>query len=344
MDVEEGSSRKRKRSASPQTRSPSPEKKVGRIETLLNFFSPGPKQPGAGERTPAKSSAKKSEKKRISFGTPKVHSFDAFSPSRRKRPEAADCFLDAEKQDIESLRVELECRKEEEELVNIDLDKSDRKTMVKLVNQLWTKDQIARLKAKGLCGPKDAKLPRKLLATKVALMEAIERKSDVLMSGEHLVLPDQMDDAMLNKELKKRRIGIEGDRLTRERRLEDALLKEGSRFDVQGEDGYAFGRHAVSARNVIEELSNQELRHQLLLPHWGLDKKSIPRKRNEREDLLEKLVNDELGLRRDIAFGLALDNMLLSHELSVEGPKIERFQRLCQESVKTGKDLAREVF
>ncbi len=94
----------------------------------------------------------------------------------------------------------------------------------------------------------------------------------------------------------------------RERQKDDTLLKEGSRFHVHGmhvcvcgcgvcecfctgkmkythtyanagEDGYAFGRHAVSAMNVIEELSNQELRHQLMLPHWGLDKKAIPRKR-----------------------------------------------------------------
>ena len=30
-----------------------------------------------------------------------------------------------------------------------------------------------------------------------------------------------------------------------ERRLEEAWIKEGVRLDLQGEDGYAFGRHSV---------------------------------------------------------------------------------------------------
>jgi hypothetical protein len=37
--------------------------------------------------------------------------------------------------------------------------------------QLWTKDQLARLKEKGICGPKDGKLPRSELAERIALME-----------------------------------------------------------------------------------------------------------------------------------------------------------------------------
>jgi hypothetical protein len=37
--------------------------------------------------------------------------------------------------------------------------------------QLWTKDQLARLKEKGICGPTDAKLTRSELAERIALME-----------------------------------------------------------------------------------------------------------------------------------------------------------------------------
>lgn len=47
----------------------------------------------------------------------------------------------------------------------------------------------------------DKKLPRRQLAHRVQLMEAIERKSDVLMSGEHTLLPDKMDLDQLEKEL-----------------------------------------------------------------------------------------------------------------------------------------------
>jgi hypothetical protein len=36
----------------------------------------------------------------------------------------------------EALRVELRCRKEEDELADIDIENSDKKTMAKLVNQV----------------------------------------------------------------------------------------------------------------------------------------------------------------------------------------------------------------
>mmetsp|Transcript_33250 Transcript_33250/g.83930 ORF Transcript_33250/g.83930 Transcript_33250/m.83930 type:complete len:351 (+) Transcript_33250:121-1173(+) len=332
MDMsEDKAGRKRKRSASPQTQEPSPPdaKKASRMETIINFFtSPNPKAGGAlaGPRSTGKKGA---EKKRISFGTPKIHNFDVMSPARRRRPEAHDADLDAESQDTEALRVELQCRKEEEDCSSFDMEKADHKAMAKMVNSMWTKDQIARLKQRGVAWDTDKKLPRRELASRMQLMEAIERKGDVLMSGEYGTLPDQMEMGTLVKELKKRRITTDGDRRTLEMRLEDALLKEGSRFDVRGEDGYAFGRHSVSARNVIEELSMAELRHQLLLPHWRLGKDEIPKKRQEREDLLEQLVSEELGKRKSVAFDLALDNMLTSNGLSCEGPKRERFMRLA---------------
>lgn len=106
----------------------------------------------------------------------------------------------------------------------------------------------------------------------------------------------------------------------------------------------------------------QELRHQLMLPHWGmppllppppshctwtrfdepvsgtasprvitasgfategclagLNKSQIPRKRGDREDLLERLVNEELDVRRSVAFDLALDNMLSVRKKLDEG-------------------------
>eukprot|EP00282_Hemiselmis_andersenii_P014461 CAMPEP_0114123116 /NCGR_PEP_ID=MMETSP0043_2-20121206/8053_1 /TAXON_ID=464988 /ORGANISM="Hemiselmis andersenii, Strain CCMP644" /LENGTH=346 /DNA_ID=CAMNT_0001215869 /DNA_START=26 /DNA_END=1063 /DNA_ORIENTATION=- len=331
MSEDKAGGRKRKRSASPPTNEPSPPeaKKASRMQGIIDFFtSPNPKAGSAagGARSTGKKGA--SNKKRISFGTPMIHNFDVMSPARRRRPEADDAALDAEKQETEALRVELQCRKEEEEL-NIDVEKADHKSMAKVVNSIWTRDQIALLKQRGVAWDTDKKLPRRELASRLQLMEAIERKGDVLMSGEYATLPDQMEMGALVKELKKRRITTEGDRRTLEMRLEDALLKEGSRFDVRGEDGYAFGRHSVSARNVIEELTMGELRQQLLLPHWGLSKDHVPKKRNDREDLLEKLVNEELDKRKSVAFDLALDNMLSSYGLANNGPKRERFMRLC---------------
>ena len=77
------------------------------------------------------------------------------------------------------------------------------------------------------------------------------------MAGEHPVLPAHMDLDELKEELRSRRIGTRGQREVLERRLEEAWIKEGVRYDMQGEDGYAFGRHAVTAHDLVEEMSGR---------------------------------------------------------------------------------------
>lgn len=76
---------KRKRSLSP-TRTKSPEAKKGKLGQLLSFLTPS-KSVTDGE-------AKK--KKRLSFGAPVVHAFDAFSPPCRRRPLHDNCAIDAQ--------------------------------------------------------------------------------------------------------------------------------------------------------------------------------------------------------------------------------------------------------
>jgi hypothetical protein len=64
---------KRKRSVSP-ARARSPEAKKGKLDSLLSFLTPGKAKPDAEKK-----------KKRLSFGAPVVHAFDAFSPPCRRR-------------------------------------------------------------------------------------------------------------------------------------------------------------------------------------------------------------------------------------------------------------------
>ena len=75
-----GSKRKRC-SSSPVT---SPEPKKGRLGQILSYLTPSK---GAGRE--------EQKKKRLSFGAPVVHSFDAFSPPCRWRPLHDNASLDA---------------------------------------------------------------------------------------------------------------------------------------------------------------------------------------------------------------------------------------------------------
>ena len=77
---------KRKRSPSP-SKSKSPEAKKGKFGKFLSFLTPS--------KTKSEGEAKK--KKRLSFGAPVVHAFDAFSPPRRRRPLYDNATLDAQK-------------------------------------------------------------------------------------------------------------------------------------------------------------------------------------------------------------------------------------------------------
>ena len=148
------------------------------------------------------------------------------------------------------------------------------------------------------------------------------------MCGEHQVLPAHMDIDELKEELRSRRIGTSGKREVLERRLEEAWIKEGSRFDMQGEDGYAFGRHAVSAHDLVEEMSDEQLRDELAKPQWGLKKKEIPKKRFESMEKLEELYAGEMQRRQEVAFNIALNDMLSAQGLEAIGPKAQLFQRL----------------
>jgi len=173
-------------------------------------------------------------------------------------------------------------------------------------------------------------LSRSELASKILVLHGLERKASVLMSGEHSVLPAHMDIDELKEELRSRRIGTHGEREVLERRLEEAWIKEGSRFDMQGEDGYAFGRHAVSAKNLVEEMTEEQVKDELAKPQWGLKKKDIPKKHHERMLMLESLYSDELQRRKELAFNIALNDMLASYQLKCSGPKAQLFQRLTQ--------------
>jgi len=79
---------KRKRSLSP-AKSKSPEAKKGKFGQLLSFLTPSKSGKDADDR----------KKKRLSFGAPVVHAFDAFSPPCRRRPLHDNCAIDA--QDME---------------------------------------------------------------------------------------------------------------------------------------------------------------------------------------------------------------------------------------------------
>jgi hypothetical protein len=181
-----------------------------------------------------------------------------------------------------------------------------------------------------VCDEWCGQLSRSELASKILVLHGLERKASVLMSGEHSVLPAHMDIDELKEELRSRRIGTHGEREVLERRLEEAWIKEGSRFDMQGEDGYAFGRHAVSAKNLVEEMTEEQVKDELAKPQWGLKKKDIPKKHHERMLMLESLYSDELQRRKEVAFNIALNDMLASYQLKCSGPKAQLFQRLTQ--------------
>ncbi len=76
---------KRKRSLSPG-KSKSPEAKRGKLDSLLSFLTPSKAKPDAEKK-----------KKRLSFGAPVVHAFDAFSPPCRRCPLYDNASLDASK-------------------------------------------------------------------------------------------------------------------------------------------------------------------------------------------------------------------------------------------------------
>jgi len=76
---------KRKRSPSPSKMSP--EAKKGKLGKLLSFL------------TPSKSKDEEKKKKRLSFGAPVIHAFDAFSPPRRRRAVHDNAGMDAQKMD-----------------------------------------------------------------------------------------------------------------------------------------------------------------------------------------------------------------------------------------------------
>uniref|UniRef100_A0A7S4KMI9 SAP domain-containing protein n=1 Tax=Guillardia theta TaxID=55529 RepID=A0A7S4KMI9_GUITH len=124
-------------------------------------------------------------------------------------------------------------------------------------------------------------LSRSEMAHKIKILHSLERKGSVLMSGKHTRLPSQMSTEEIREELQSRRIGIKGSRYELERRLEEAWLKEGERFDQDGEDGYAFGRWAVSAREVIETMSDIAIFKELAVPA----RKKWVEVRNSRFDL-----------------------------------------------------------
>jgi hypothetical protein len=96
------------------------------------------------------------------------------------------------------------------------------------------------------------------------------------MAGEHPVLPAHMDLDELKEELRSRRIGTRGEREVLERRLEEAWIKEGVRYDMQGEDGYAFGRHAVTAHDLVEEMSGRVYLSFAVLSMWHVRAHSQP--------------------------------------------------------------------
>eukprot|EP00960_Hanusia_phi_P071881 767657-Hanusia_phi.AAC.3 len=275
-----GQLKKRKRSPSPSPpRSKSPKKKAGKITRFFSLLTPQKKQ----------KSAEKKEKKRLSFGAPILHEFDAFSPPRRRRPLADNADMDAKHMDEESLRLELSCRKEEDKsLSHVDLRNTTKKSMEKMVNELWNKDQIRQLEEWGVTCKGDSKLSRSEVAHKIKILHSLERKGSVLMSGKHMRLPSQMSMEEI-REI--RRIGIRGSRYELERRLEEAWLKEGERFDLDGEDGYAFGRWAISPREVIETMDDHELYKELAKPERKkLMQGKIPAQRNARIQALEKIV------------------------------------------------------
>ncbi|KAJ1481248.1 hypothetical protein T484DRAFT_1808232 [Baffinella frigidus] len=210
--------------------------------------------------TPSKKAIEVRKKKSLSFGAPQYHQFDTMSPARRRKPAASDSGLNAENVDVdavqhendrladkmcfvppaETLQMEILCRQDEgesTELDDVDVNTQSKKSLVKMVNKLWNQDQIAKLEERGLSSKADQKRARPALAHRMVVMEELERKANVLMSGEHTSLPSKLPLAELKKELEGRRIKTDAPRQTLELRLEEAWLKEGSRFDVKGEDG-----------------------------------------------------------------------------------------------------------
>ena len=80
--------------------------------------------------------------------------------------------------------------------------------------------------------------------------------------------------------------------------------------------------------DLVEEMSDQQLREELLKPQWGLKKKEVPKKRAERMDMLETLYANELQRRKEVAFSIALNHMLAAVGLGSSGPKAQLFKRL----------------
>ena len=85
MSPSRGKGGKRKRSLSPAS-AKSPETKKGKLDSLLSFLTPGKAKPDAEKK-----------KKRLSFGAPVVHAFDAFSPPCRRRALYDNANMDASK-------------------------------------------------------------------------------------------------------------------------------------------------------------------------------------------------------------------------------------------------------
>lgn len=85
VDMSPSRGEKRKRSTSP-AKSKSPEVKKGKFGQLLSFLTPSKSGKDVEDK----------KKKRLSFGAPVVHAFDAFSPPCRRRPLHDNCAIDAQ--------------------------------------------------------------------------------------------------------------------------------------------------------------------------------------------------------------------------------------------------------
>mmetsp|Transcript_38814 Transcript_38814/g.102627 ORF Transcript_38814/g.102627 Transcript_38814/m.102627 type:complete len:255 (-) Transcript_38814:6-770(-) len=229
---------------------------------------------------------------------------------------------------LESLRVEVECRKEEGSIdPRLNTRKLDKDQLASLVTEQWRKDHLEELERRGLASASDKRLSRAELALKIDLLNELDRKADLLMGGLHLP-PSRLSPANMKRELELRRIDTRGDRTTLERRLEESYIKEGLRFELpRGLDAYAFGRHAVTARDLLEGLPTKDLRARLL--DKDVPRQEIPRSREDRIALLERLENEELEERRELELNRALDEMLKADGLATEGPKRVKFERLA---------------
>jgi hypothetical protein len=99
MSPSRGKGGKRKRSLSPAS-AKSPEAKKGKLDSLLSFLTPGKAKPDAEKK-----------KKRLSFGAPVVHAFDAFSPPCRRRALYDNANMDASKMEKGLARLFAPCRR-----------------------------------------------------------------------------------------------------------------------------------------------------------------------------------------------------------------------------------------